>query len=142
MKKLEEAEVKYLSKNGANVFKHTINTIKSLSKSYNLFIVSNCQIGYINSFIDYYHLNNYFIDFECNGNTGLQKVNNIKLIMDRNQLNNDDTCYVGDTSSDYDDSSNNKLIFVWAKYGFGKNLDSKYSIDDISKLPEVINSIN
>lgn len=134
MDKLEKAEVSYLNINGANVYTNTINTINSLSSNHKLFIVSNCQSGYIESFLTYYNLSDKFIDIECNGNTKLSKSENINLIITRNKLNPNETCYVGDTLSDLNAAINNNIKFIWAKYGFGNNLVCDTSIDDISEL--------
>lgn len=134
MDKLEKAEVSYLNINGANVYTNTINTINSLSSNHKLFIVSNCQSGYIESFLNYYNLSDKFIDIECNGNTKLSKSENINLIITRNNLNPNETCYVGDTLSDLNAAINNNIKFIWAKYGFGNNLVCDTSIDDISEL--------
>lgn len=134
MTKLEKAEVSYLNINGANVYTNTINTINSLSSNHKLFIVSNCQSGYIESFLKYYNLSDKFIDIECNGNTKLSKSENINLIITRNNLNPNETCYVGDTLSDLNAAINNKIKFIWARYGFGKNLDCDTFINDISEL--------
>lgn len=134
MTKLEKAEVSYLNINGANVYTNTINTINSLSSNHKLFIVSNCQSGYIESFLNYYNLSDKFIDIECNGNTKLSKSENINLIITRNNLNPNETCYVGDTLSDLNAARNNNIKFIWARYGFGNNLDCDISINDISEL--------
>ena len=40
------------------------------SKKVGLYIVSNCQDGYIQSFLEYYKLDNIFLDYECYGKTG------------------------------------------------------------------------
>lgn len=142
MKMCEIEEVKYLTKNGANLFNNTIQTIKQLHKYYNLFIVSNCQDGYIESFLNHYKLNKYFNDIECNGKTGLNKTQNIELLIDRNKINNFNTCYVGDTKGDYESANNNNLLFIYAKYGFGKCQNMKYTINKIDELPYVLENIN
>ena len=99
-----------------------------------LYIVSNCQKGYIESFLSYYNLSKYFIDFEIAGNTGNNKTSNIKLIMKRNNLSN--AIYVGDTIGDYKASVENNITFVYAKYGFGKVDNSIY---EINKFDELLN---
>ena len=55
-----ENEIGYLSKHGAKLFHNLEDTLNKLSKKYKLFIVSNCQPGYIEAFLDYYDLNKYF----------------------------------------------------------------------------------
>ena len=142
MKKCEEQEIICLNSNGANLYKNTINTILNLSKNYNLFIVSNCQKGYIESFLNYYNLNSYFKDIECNGNTNLQKTDNISLIIKRNKLSQQNTCYIGDTNDDYIASIANKIIFIYAKYGFGICPEAKYILNDINDLSSLIDKID
>lgn len=138
----QKEEVKYLTVNGANIYTNSISTIKELSNNYNLFIVSNCQSGYIESFLNYYNLNEYFDDYECSGTTGLSKKDNIKLIMKRNNLLDSMTCYIGDTIDDYNSASANNIMFIYANYGFGNFDKSKYSIFDISETIDLLSSIN
>lgn len=131
----QEQENKYLLKNGGNIYENTIQTIKSLYENYELYIVSNCQAGYIESFLDYYDLRRYFRDFESSGNTGKEKEENIKLIMERNNII--DSVYVGDTQKDFKASLVNNIKFIWAKYGFGKCENATQIIEDISDLINV-----
>lgn len=138
----QKEEIKYLTVNGANIYTNSISTIKELSNNYNLFIVSNCQSGYIESFLNYYNLNEYFNDYECCGTTGLPKKNNIKIIMKRNNLIDSMTCYVGDTIDDYNSASANNIMFIYANYGFGNFDKSKYSIFDISEIIDLLSLIN
>ena len=142
MKMCEMEEVKYLTMHGANIFKNTTQTIKQLHKYYNLFIVSNCQEGYIESFLNHYKLNDYFNDIECNGKTSLNKTKNIELLINRNKINSTNTCYIGDTIEDYKSAKNNNLLFIYAKYGFGKCENMKYVISNISELPSALENIN
>lgn len=70
-------------------------TILTLSQNYAVCIVSNCQKGYIELFLKKTGLENAITDFECFGNTGLSKGENIRLLMERAQIT--DAVYVGDT---------------------------------------------
>lgn len=71
--KCQDKENEYLRENGGHIYKNTISTIKELANKYDLYIVSNCQDGYIESFFEYYSLKLYFRDFECSGRTGMCK---------------------------------------------------------------------
>ena len=113
----QNKENKYLSKFGGKIYENTIRTIKALYKKYNLFIVSNCQAGYLDAFLNYYDLKIYFKDYETSENTGKDKEFNIKAILERNRI--EDATYVGDTQKDYLASKSNNIKFIWAKYGFG-----------------------
>lgn len=142
MKKCEDEEVKYLIKFGATLYKNIIQVIKDLSKSYKLFIVSNCQAGYIESFLIHYNLSKFFIDIECNGNTNMSKEDNIKLLMNRNNLNSSQTCYIGDTQSDYQASTKNNILFIWCKYGFGNLQKYQLVIDSPDEIKNLIETLN
>ena len=125
-------ENEYLREKGGHIYVNTISTIKSLSTKYDLYIVSNCQSGYIETFLNYYSIENYFKDYECSGNTGLSKYENIRNLIKRNNILK--AIYVGDTIKDYEAANKNKLPFIWAEYGFGK-CDKYYKkINDISEL--------
>ncbi|MDE7279616.1 MAG: HAD hydrolase-like protein, partial [Oscillospiraceae bacterium] len=84
------------------------------------FIVSNCQSGYIETFLEYHKLGKYFADFECPGGTGFAKAENIRIVMERNGL--EKAVYVGDTQGDLDASDSAGIPFIHAAYGFG-NVD-------------------
>ncbi|WP_160137419.1 HAD family hydrolase [Chryseobacterium sp. c4a] len=105
---------------GGILYPNVENTLKSLAATHNLFIVSNCQDGYIESFLEYYQFNHLFTDFESHGRTQKTKSENIQLLMERNNLSIEDSVYVGDTQTDYDSATSNELPFIFCEYGFGK----------------------
>lgn len=112
-----EIECPYLAEHGAVLYEGVEETLKELSSKYRLFIVSNCQNGYIEAFFQFHQLEKYFDDFEHPGRTGLSKGENIKLIMERNHLLN--PIYVGDTEGDLKGARYAGIPFVYANYGFG-----------------------
>ena len=92
-------------------------TVTELSSSVDFFIVSNCQSGYIELVLEKTGLLPYIRDFECFGNTGKGKSENIQLVVARNNLHA--PVYVGDTQGDCDACRQAHIPFVWASYGFG-----------------------
>jgi phosphoglycolate phosphatase len=116
------------------LFPEVKETLMKLSEKYPLFIVSNCQSGYIELFMKKVGIEKYITDYECFGNTGKSKGENIKLIKERNNL--DDVVYVGDTQGDYEATVYAKVPFVYAKYGFG-SVDNYYLA--ISEIKELLN---
>ena len=132
----QKSENEYLSIYGGNIYVNTISTIKKLSKKFDLYMVSNCQDGYIESFLNFYGLNNYFKDYECSGRTNLTKVDNLKIIMKRNHIEH--SIYIGDTEKDYLSAINSNNKFIWASYGFGICKDYDYCINDISDLLTIL----
>jgi phosphoglycolate phosphatase len=124
----------YLEKTGGILFSGLEETLKELKKKYKLFIVSNCEEGYIQCFLKAHNLSEYFLDFEYPGRSGLLKAHNIKLIMERNRLEN--PLYIGDTLGDAKASKEAGIPFVYARYGFGNVEEYDYVIDTI---PELLN---
>lgn len=134
-----KTECKSLEENGAIIYPMLIETLKKLKEKYSLLIVSNCQDGYIQSFLTYYKLWDMFDDFEFAGRTGKTKGENIKLIMERNNTFN--AVYVGDTQSDFEAAKFAEIDFIFAEYGFGNAENYKYSIKEFSDLPNLIKKI-
>lgn len=142
----ENYENQYLRENGGVLYDGVLETWAKLKEmGYHIYIVSNCQEGYIESFLGYYqipygHEEDLVEDIECYGNNLLQKDENIKLLAERNGLTA--ACYVGDIQSDYDATTKAGLPFIHAKYGFGEiNAEVPFimSFDGLTKVvPEVI----
>lgn len=128
-------ENEYLRRNGGKLFPELEDTLKKLKEQYHLYIVSNCQSGYIEAFLDYYNFGQYFEDIECYGNNEKSKGDNIRLVMDRNGL--EQTIYVGDIQGDYDATMQAGATFIHAKYGFGTINTEVAEIEKFSDLPEV-----
>ena len=130
-----ELECTYLSREGGRLYDRVEAVLEQLSRKYKLYIVSNCQEGYIESFYAYHKLGKYFLDFENPGRTGLSKGENIGLIMERNGLA--EAIYVGDTIGDQQAARQAGIPFVYAAYGFGEVDDFDYSIHRFEELLEL-----
>ena len=107
-------------------------TMKALCKKIPLFIVSNCQSGYIELFLEKTGLADCITDSECAGRTGLPKGPNIRLVADRNHLQN--PVYVGDIDGDRQASEEAGVKFCHASYGFGEVERKDYVIKEFSDL--------
>ena len=142
----EGYENEYLSKHGGILYEGVFETWKKLKEmGYHIYIVSNCQAGYIEAFLGYYGIaygkpEDLVEDIECYGNNFLQKDENIRLLAERNRLKA--ACYVGDIQSDYDATMKAGFPFIHAKYGFGSiNAEVPFisKFEDLTKVvPEVI----
>jgi len=111
-------ENEYIIKFGGVLYPDLEETWTKLKENgYHLYIVSNCQKGYIEAFLEHYGFENYFEDIECFGNNGLKKGDNIQNVILRNNL--DKAIYVGDIQGDYDAAMEAGAEFIHAAYGFG-----------------------
>ncbi len=117
-------------------FAGVVDTIKSLSRQIGVFIVSNCQEGYIELSMEKTGLTSCITDYECFGRTGKGKADNLRLLIDRNKIK----CpvYVGDTQGDADACAQAGVPFVWAEYGFGTTESCYAKINAFSELEKIL----
>ena len=111
------------------------DTVKELSKKLPVCIVSNCQSGYIELFLEKTGLAPYVKDFECYGNTGRNKADNIRLLVERNGYAR--PVYVGDTQGDLEASREAGVPFIFASYGFGQPEEYDGTISSFGELTEL-----
>lgn len=111
-------ELIQLKESGGQLYDGLEDTLKYLRGKYRLFIVSNCQSGYIEAFMEYHQLQQYFDDIDCFGNANRSKADNIKDIIRRNDLQS--AAYIGDTQGDFNASRSSNVPFIFAAYGFGQ----------------------
>jgi phosphoglycolate phosphatase len=133
------AENAYLLEHGAILYPDLEQTLCALQKDYHLYIVSNCQKGYIEAFLDHYNFWHFFEDIECYGNNTLSKGDNIRLLADRNGLTK--AVYVGDIQGDYDAATQAGVSFIHAAYGFGRVNADVPRIHTFSELTTVVQMV-
>lgn len=139
LEKCCEDENTYLREQGGVLYPELEETLKELQKDYHLYIVSNCQSGYIEAFFEYYGFGHYFEDIECFGNNGLQKGENIRRLANRNGLT--EAVYVGDIQGDYDAAMEAGVSFIHAAYGFGTIAQDTPKIRTFCELSEVVKAV-
>lgn len=135
LKKCQNHELKFISQYGGILYKGVQQTLSELSKKYNMYIVSNCQSGYIEAFLKFYKFSKYFKDFECAGNTKAEKSVNIMNVMKRNNIKR--AIFIGDTQGDFKAANDNNLIFAYASYGFGDVKDYDYILYSFTDLKDL-----
>lgn len=132
-------ENEYLRQHGGVLYPDLERTLQILAGHYSLYIVSNCQEGYIEAFLDYYKFDKYFMDTECFGRNHMDKGHNIRLLARRNHL--EKPVYVGDIQGDYDASLRAGAEFIHAAYGFGTIQCEVPFIREFSELPHVVSEV-
>ena len=136
---LEEVLVEenaYVAAHGGVLYPGVEQTLAALAARWPLFLVSNCQDGYIEAFFQAHGLGRYFTDYENPGRTGLPKADNIALVAERNGLRR--PLYIGDTQGDYDAASKAGVPFLHAAYGFGRIDRPVPSVATFGDLPDAI----
>ena len=139
LKKCELYENEYIRTHGDVLMPDLKDVLDTLKKDYFLAIVSNCQVGYIEAFLEYHKLAQYFDDTENYGNTMLSKGENIRLVVDRNHL--EQAVYVGDIMGDYNSTMEAGLPFIHAAYGFGTVPEGTPFITGLKELPARVKEV-
>lgn len=139
MKLLEvcfQYENRYLETHPGKLFDGVTDTLAALSGQYPLFIVSNCQQGYIEMLLRTCSLEPFIKDHLCFGETQTSKGQTILTLMKRNGLKN--PVYVGDTRGDADACAEAGIPFIFAGYGFGDVPDAKMRISKFTDLKDLV----
>jgi phosphoglycolate phosphatase len=130
-------ELDILYKKGGTFYPALAETLTYLKSKYRLFIVSNCQSGYIEVFLGMENMAGYFEAHQCYGTKGQPKFQNILDIVADNNLQA--PVYVGDTTGDRDSAAKAGVPFIFAAYGFGVLEDGYIArIDEFSQLQQIL----
>lgn len=134
-----DTENRILSERGGKLYPNIERTLEMLGKNYRLFIVSNCQQGYIEAFFAAHKLGRLFEGHLCHGDTNLPKSGTNRLLAERFGLKN--PVYIGDTQGDLDAATEAGIPFIHAAYGFGQADGGIGSAKSPSELPILLASI-
>lgn len=130
-----EEENRYLEAHPGTVYEGVVETIRELAEHYPLFIVSNCQCGYIEVMLKTTGLAPYIKDHLCFGETQTPKGDTIRTLVGRNGLKS--PVYVGDTQGDADACKAAGVPFIFAEYGFGDVPDAEKRLRIFAELREL-----
>ncbi|MGI5875034.1 MAG: HAD family hydrolase [Bacillota bacterium] len=131
-----EAESRRLPAIGGTLYPGVEETLAALAQKLPLFIVSNCDKGYIEAFLSHHRLSPRFTDFICYGDTGRDKPENIRHIIEKHRLKN--AVYIGDTEKDRRSAALAGIDFIFAAYGFGDVPAAPYTVSSFSDLNGLI----
>ena len=131
-----EEENAYLEDHPGILYEGVSETIKKLAGRYPLYIVSNCQCGYIEVMLQTTGLSPWIKDHLCFGETQVCKGDTIRILMERNGLTS--PVYVGDTQGDADACKYAGVPFIFAEYGFGNVPGALVRIQSFSELEHLL----
>lgn len=127
---------RFLARQGGILYPGVRELIPHLAQRHPLYIVSNCQAGYIEAFREFSGLHPYFTDHECWGRTGEAKPANLQRLLGRNATVR--AVMVGDTEGDAEAARFNRLPFVHAAYGFGSVARADATLASFVELPKLL----
>ena len=133
MERCMDTENRYLQENPCRIgYPGVKETLEKLAKKHRLFIVSNSQCGYPELCIQKLGLENCISGHMCFGDTGTEKGETIRRLMQRHNIEN--AAYIGDTQGDLDATIVAGIPFIFASYGFGNPNHWDRKIDKIEDL--------
>lgn len=136
MPALCEEETELLAVKGGALYPDVAETLERLHERYRLFIVSNCQQGYIESFLTAHSFGSVFEGHLCWGDTGLPKGGTNRELIRRYELKA--PIYIGDTEGDRLSASEAGIPFIHAAYGFGSVTEECPRLGRFSELPALL----
>lgn len=135
-----DAEAPYLFERGAHLYPKVRETLRQLNRRYFIGLVSNCTEEYAQAFFHAHGLASLFDDHETAGRTGLDKGENIALLLARNDIQR--AVYVGDTAKDLAAAQAAQIPFLFASWGFGAPPPTgQLSLTSFSELVEAVTSM-
>lgn len=128
-----------LSKLGGTLYPKLAQTLAELKNNYRLFIVSNCQRGYIEAFFSAHGLERFFEGNLCHGDTLLPKSGTNRVLVEQYGLKN--PVYIGDTQGDLNAATEAGIPFIHAAYGFGSADGGIARLKAVSELPNLLGQL-
>lgn len=132
-------EDEYLERKSGLLYDGIIDTMREFAKTIPVFIVSNCQGGYVELFMRKTGTEDIVKDHLCPADTGMLKADNIKAIINKYELKN--PVYVGDTIMDEKACEGAQCPFAFAAYGFGKAENPCITVNTPAELLDEIEMV-
>ena len=130
-----DAQTDAMRSEGGKLYPGVAETLPLLAQKYPLYIVSNCQCGYIEDFLRLSGLSSYFKGWLCFGDTKKSKGQTILALMKQYELKT--PVYLGDILGDALACREARIPFIYASYGFGDVDESCYA-KKISRFSEML----
>lgn len=138
--KVTEFESEYVYDHPGVLFPGVKETLRALrKKGIYLYVLSNCQNGYIEAFFHGTGTKDLFDASLCWGEHKAPKGENMRYIMEKEGI--DSAFYVGDTRGDEIETKKAGLKFVHAAYGFGTADAPDYTIKSFPELLGVADAL-
>jgi len=131
---LDTGEKNAINKEGGALYEGVREGIKKLSENASVFLVSNCQSWYLDSFIEFADLAPYLSGYNCYGTSKVSKAEMLAEILKNHTPRS--AVYIGDTIGDMNAAAEAGIDFIGAKYGFGNVDDASYSFDTFFEIIE------
>lgn len=116
----------------------TEEVLQKLSKSYDLYILSNCRESYLDQALDIYGIKKYFKKYYAAETFDF--IPKDEIIKQERKNIREEIIFVGDRHHDMEAARKNNLRSIFCTYGFGpeEGKDATYKIDSIKEILEIL----
>lgn len=121
---------------GAQLYPGMATGLRHLAQRWPLYLVSNCQAGYIDLFWEMTGLGDLFRDSLCWGQTGQAKSDNLRTLSLRQGLSQ--ALYIGDTQGDAEAAQAAGMDFWLANWGFGSAQADTPAFNSFAELVQAL----
>lgn len=111
-------------------------TLEKLSQKFPLFIVSNCQKGYVEVCMKGCGIEALIKDHLCYGDTKAPKSETLRRMIEKHGLKQ--PVYIGDTQGDADACKEANVPMIYVSYGLGKVDKPQITVDHIEELIDIV----
>jgi phosphoglycolate phosphatase len=126
----------------SKLYEHVETVLEFLLKNKkNVFIATNKRVKPTKLILDYLSIDNYFNDIYCPDileKTFKNKTELIAHVLKTNMLELTETIMIGDTMHDGIAADENKIDFALVEYGYGEYINSKYKLNNIKELINIL----
>lgn len=134
-----DEENAYLLSHPPGVFEEVPGMLAALkAQGIPVYIVSNCQSGYIEVMLETSGLGHLIDGHLCAGDTGVPKAETLGIAIKKWNLRS--PVYVGDTAGDEASAGAAGMPFIHAAYGFGTAVRPACVINSPGELPVILSS--
>ena len=134
--KVFKYEHEYLEERVGEYYDKILEVMRNISAKIPVYIVSNCQGGYIELFMRKGNIEDIVTDHLCPADLNLLKADNIKKLVEKYSMKA--PLYVGDTIMDQKACIEAGCPFCFAEYGFGRAENPEYVIKQPVDLYELL----
>lgn len=135
---LRKVDAELMPTLGGKLYNGVASIIPLLAQRYRLMMVSNCGPHGLEYFMSFTGLGPYFADMLTNGQTGLLKAENIRILLARWDGSSDSSLYIGDTQSDCDQAHKAGIPMLHVTYGFGKCSNAELTASSFAQLSNML----
>lgn len=132
-KRFDQLEIEAIQQYAPNALYQGVDQgLRALRELFSILVVSNCGERYLEIFLDHTSVGGLFRDSECFGRTRKFKHENIRAIIERQEIKA--ACYIGDTAGDKEAAEKAGVPFFHASYGFGKPIGCSLAFPSFGEL--------